>query len=109
MGLLTPSGITITPQRDTGSNGNPNWVNQTPIDNAVFALEAPSEIASEAGTVYTQSGSVFVPRGSDLQDGDRIPHLSKRFRVIGDALWDMNQPFTGSDFGYVEYKIRMGG
>jgi hypothetical protein len=107
--IMTPSGITITPQRDTGSNGNPHWVDQTPIANAVFALNTPVEQAGERGNVYTQTGSVFVPRGSDLQDGDRITHQSKRFRVIGDPQWDMNQPFTGSDFGYVEYTIRMGG
>lgn len=109
MGLLTPTGVTITPQRDTGSGGNPDWVDQTPIPDAVFALEHPAEMTSEHGLVYTQSGSVFVPRGADLRDGDRITYQNKRFGVVGDALWDMDQPFTGSDFGYVEYKIRLGG
>lgn len=107
--MLTPTGVTVIPLRNVGSAENPTWSNITPIDNAVFALQAPSVITNERGYRYLQMGSVFVPRGCDLKDGDRLPYQGKTFGVVGDALWDMNQPFTGDDLGYVEYTIRMGG
>lgn len=113
MGLLTPVGVTITPQRSTTVFGEDTWVAITPISNAVFVLSTPSasvgNIGSTKDRLYAQGGSLFVPRGSDLKDGDRVTFQGKTFGVVGDAQWDMDHPFTGDDFGYVEYAIRLGG
>lgn len=101
------SGVTITPQRPTSDGlGNLSWTNLDAIANAVFALEGPN---SDSDSVYAQSGSLFVPRGSDLVNGDRITYQGRTFVVVGEPLWDMNHPMTGEDFGYVEVRIQWGG
>lgn len=107
--MLTPAGVTISPQRPTDNFGEPAWTPLAHITNAVVALNSPAAVVSESGKAYTQDGSVFVPRGSDLASGDRFTHQGKTYGVVGDAQWDMNHPFTGDDFGYVEYSIRLGG
>src|SRR6184192_2799549 len=108
MSVLGPiAGVSITPQRPVSDGlGNLSWTDLTPIANAVFALGAPS---SSADSVYSQTGSVFVPRGSDLTNGDRIVYQGRPFVVIGVPLWDMNHPMTGEDFEWVEIQIGYGG
>jgi hypothetical protein len=108
--VLKPTGVTITPQRPTeGDFGESDWDDLTPIENVVVVTNSPSAAAGEAGKVYSQDGSLFVPRGSDLRNGDRFPYQGKAFGVVGDAQWDMNHPFSNSNLGYVEYTIRLGG
>lgn len=108
--MLKPVGVTITPQRVTESEfGETQWADLNSIDNAVIALSTAAPVGSEVGKVYTQSGALFVPRGSDLRNGDRFTYQGKTFGVVGDAQWDMNQPFANSSLGYVEYAIRLGG
>lgn len=106
--LLGPIfGVPITPQRPVSDGlGNLSWVNRAPIANAVFALDAPS---SNEDSVYSQGGSLFVPRGSDIANGDRISYQGRDFVAVGPPQWDMNHPFTGEDFGYVEVRIEWGG
>lgn len=107
--LLGPVvGVTITPQRPTFDGlGNPTYAAIGQITNAVFALDAPS--ADDDSSLYTQSGELFVPRGSDLRNGDHVTYQGRTFGVVGEAQWDMDHPFTGEDFGYVAYTIRYGG
>lgn len=107
--MLTPTGVTVVPERYVEEFGEPTWSNLPVIDNAVFALDAPTSIDDDGGRPYRQLGSVFVPRGSDLKDGDRVAYQNKQWRIVGDAQWDMDHPFTGDDFGYVEYRIQLGG
>jgi len=108
MSLLGPIlGETIVPQRPTSDGlGNLSWTNLTAIAGAVFAIDSPS--ATE-DSVYTQGGSLFVPRGSDITNGDRVTYQGRNFVVIGVPQWDMDHPFTGEDFGYVEVRIAWGG
>lgn len=120
MGLLNPTGPTVTPQRKTEDFGEGDWTDLTPIDNVLFAFNTPSMIA-DSGSAYTQAASLFVPRGCDLKDGDRVPYkpgtgagdsvdktnVSRWYLVDGDAMFDMDQPFTNSDFGYVEYALSL--
>uniref|UniRef100_A0AAU8GPZ8 Head-to-tail stopper n=1 Tax=Mycobacterium phage Farewell TaxID=3158893 RepID=A0AAU8GPZ8_9CAUD len=106
--LLNPvDGVTIHPQRRTTDFGETNWTDLDPIELAIPQLDEARPNTNGEG--YTQSGTLFVPRGSDLQDGDRFRFQKKTFGVIGDAMWDMNHPLTGDDFGYVYYAIQLGG
>ncbi|MBX9920005.1 MAG: hypothetical protein K2Y33_09305 [Mycolicibacterium frederiksbergense] len=107
--LLNPAGETITPQRYTEVFGESDWVDLSAISNVVIALDAPSADGQAAGKSYMQTGSLFAPRGSDLKDRDRFTYQDKTFGVVGDARWNQNHPFTGANFGYVEYAIRLGG
>jgi hypothetical protein len=106
--LLTPLfGENIVPQRPTSDGlGNLSWTDLTAIPDAVFALDSAS--ATE-DSVYSQGGSLFVPRGSDITNGDRVTYQGRYFVVVGVPMWDMNHPMTGEDFGYVEVRIHWGG
>jgi hypothetical protein len=100
-------GVTLTPQRPTSDGlGNLSWADLAAIANAVFALDAPSMTDD---SVYTQAGSLFVPRGSDITNGDRVPYQGRNFVVVGVPMWDMNHPLTNDDFGYLEVRIQWGG
>lgn len=108
--MLTPNGVTITPQRlSQGDFGESQWTDLIPIHHAVVALNAPTAAAGDAGKVYTQEGSLFVPRGSDIRNGDRFPYQGKTFGIVGDSQWEMDHPFSNNSLGYVEYTIRLGG
>lgn len=110
--MLIRAGKTITPQRSTTEFGESSWADMDPIPNAVVVMATPSSTqsgAADGGKVYMQTGSVFVPRGSDLRDGDRFTYQDKTFGVVGDAQWDTDHPFSGRNLGVVEYAIRLGG
>jgi hypothetical protein len=112
-------GVTITPQRPTSDGlGNLTFTGEPgggpalpPIENAVFMLEPAGGGINRmtATSVYPETGILFVPRGSDLRNGDRVPFGSRNFVVVGEPLWDMNHPMTDEDFGYVEVRIQWGG
>lgn len=84
-----------------------------PLDNipAVVVLEAPSAGPQSMGaqtddiTAFTQSGQVFVPRGSDLRAGDRFTYQGRKYFLVGARNWDINHPMTGYDFGWMTFNI----
>jgi len=102
-------GVAVTPQRAVSDFGESDWTDLPEIEDVVFVLDAPVAVTTESGARYTQDGSVFVPRGSDLRHGDRIPYQGTVYSVVGNVRWDMDHPLTRADFGYVEYAIRRGG
>lgn len=52
------------------------------------------------------TGQVFVKRGTDLKDKDRLKRANgDEYRVIGNASWDQLQPQTGHDFGYMVFQV----
>lgn len=100
-------GVTITPQRPTSDGlSNLTFADLDAIPNAVFALDAPN---ADGDSIYSQGGSLFVPRGSDIKNGDRINYGGRSFVAIGVPQWDMNHPLTNEDFGYMEVRIEWGG
>lgn len=86
--LLTPKGATIQPQRSEVDFGEDNWADLDPIENAVVV--APD---------------LFVPRGSDLKDGDKFVYQGTTYWVRGQRKWDMDHPLTGDDLGYMQFDI----
>jgi hypothetical protein len=112
MVLLGPvTGVTITPQRPTSDGlGNLTFADLDDIENAVFAVEpAVGGSRLHPDSVYRQSAQLFVPRGSDIRNGDRVTYQGRNWVVIGELLWDMDHPMTGEDFGYVEVPLMWGG
>lgn len=112
--MLSFTGVAITPERRVTDFGEGDWAPITAIANAVVVLDTPSASAQAVGSAdpgkpYVQGGSLFVPRGSDLKDGDRIRYQGKTFGIVGDAQWDQNHAFSGQDLGVVEYTLRLGG
>lgn len=106
---MKPIGITITPERDHGENGNPNWQPLNSIPHCVIDMNRPVADDERSSRRSTQAGSLFAPRGCGLKDGDRFTYQNVTFGIVGNALWDMDHPLSGDDFGYVEYVIRKGG
>lgn len=101
-------GVSIIPQRPMSDGlGNLDWTDLAQIDNAVFALSAPSGHPTTEST-FSQIGQLFVPQGSDLLNGDRVPYFGRNFAVIGEPMWDFSHPFTNEDFGYLEVQIAWG-
>lgn len=86
--LLNPTGATIAPKRADTDFGENQWSNLEAIANAVVV---PPQL--------------FVPRGSDLKDGDQFSYQDTTYWVRGQRKWDMDHPLTGDDLGYVEFEI----
>lgn len=112
--MRVKEGVTITPQRSNPDFGEDSWSDLSPIEKAVFDLDKPSATTQsvrdgDGGKPYMQAGSLFVPRGSDLKDGDRVTYQGKTYGVVGDRQWDQNHPSTQHDFGYMEFGLRLGG
>lgn len=102
-----PFALDVVPQRDTGSGGNPEWTN-LPATRMVLSLNAPNLVDGK-GTRYTQTGTAFIPRGYDLNHGDRLPHHDRYYTVVGPPRGDHDHVFTGEDFGWVAFMVSGGG
>lgn len=108
MPVLDPQfAITAVPQRDNGIDGKVDWAN-LPETKMVLSLDAPTPVDGK-GARYRQNGTVFIPRGYDLQSGDRLPHRSRFYTVVGEPRGDYDHAFTGEDFGWVQYTVTGGG
>lgn len=103
MGLLNPNYAPPVPfQRPTeDDDGNTTWADLGEIT-AVVALVGPG-LESSSGTVYAQSGSVFVPRGVDLKIGDRFTWNGVFYMLAGGPGYDQVHPFTGDDMGWMSF------
>lgn len=85
------------------ADGNAVW---TPLADYQAAVDFSGPgIESGSGRQDAQSGTVFVPRGSDLEIGDRFTWGTGKFMLSGGPNGDMDHPMTGDDFGWVSYSI----
>lgn len=108
MPVLDPQfAVPVTPSRDFGADGNPDWQDLAPTK-LVMSLGAPRLIEGK-GSRYTQSGTAFLPRGYDIQHGDRIPYDGANYTVVGKARGNQDHPITGDDFGWVQCTVTGGG
>lgn len=103
--------------------GNHDWqpatgiVNQFPragrpigtLDHCVPVVDAPLAQTLARSTQSTQSGSIFVPRGSGVTDNMRFFYHGTWYGIVGDERWDYEHALTGEDYGYVEFSVRKGG
>ena len=80
-------------------DGNITWQELGDIP-AVVAFAAPStEIGS--GPRYTQSGRVFVPRGTDIEAGDRFGYQGYSYTVMAVVHGDRRHPISGRELGWM--------
>lgn len=102
MALINPAAtVSITPQRPTEVFGEETFTDLEPID-AVVSLNAPTHGVNGR---FTQDGTLFVPRGSDVKAADKFTYQGHEFRVVGWPRADQDHPVTGDDFGWVQYVI----
>jgi hypothetical protein len=80
---------------------------------ALVELSAPAAgpalegVQTEDVTSFTETGTLFVPRGSDVRAGDRFTYQSRRYLVMGAKNWDLDHPLTGDDFGWMTFAIQV--
>jgi hypothetical protein len=80
---------------------------------ALVELDAPAMGPASLGvqtndiTKFTQTGTLFVPRGAGTQAGDRVTYQGRKFLIMGAQNWDMNHPMTGDDFGWMTFAIEI--
>lgn len=79
------------------------------LDHCVPVVDAPLAQTLARATVSTQSGSIFVPRGSGVTDSMRFFYHGTWYGIVGDERWDYEHALTGEDYGYVEFTVRKGG
>lgn len=101
-----PFALDITPERNVGADGNNDW-QALAETRMVVSLGAPNPVDGK-GSRYSQSGTVFVPRGYDLKHGDRIPYDGAHYAVIGKPRGTTDHAITGDEF-WAAYTITGGG
>lgn len=69
------------------------------------AESAKSSSVLSQRSAYQIAGIVFTPRGAGVKEGDRFTYNEVEYALVGPALGDQDQPFTGDDFGWVEHAI----
>lgn len=116
--LLNPQFLTtVVPQRPTDDGmGNVTWSGDQGGAPALPAIQAviwaggqagshSVRLAADRGPQWTAFAQLFVPRGTDIQSGDRITYQGLVYVVSGVASGDQLQPFTGNDFGWMVFNV----
>lgn len=108
MAVINPAfTVTITLRRPTTEDfGEESFTTLPPVQ-AVLSLSPPIHAGPGLAVTsrFTVSGTVFVPRGSDVASNDTFVYKGHTFRVTGWPRGDQQQAFTGDDFGWVSYLI----
>ena len=65
-----------------------------------------SDASGFKGEANNFTAQLFVPRGTDLANRDRIKRGNgDQYRIIGNAAWDQPHPMTGHDFGWTVFQM----
>lgn len=105
MGLMNPAYAPTVPfERPTeDADGNTTW---TTLGNTPAVVELLGEgLESPRGRERGQSGTAYMPRGSDLKIGDRFTWRGLHYMLIGGPNGDQDHVFTGDDFGWVSFNF----
>jgi hypothetical protein len=72
-------------------------------------LNPPQKVTLDTGgEIFTQTGWLYVYRGTDIQDGDRVSLPEGDFYVRGPKGLDHVHPMNGHDFGVMRLAIERG-
>lgn len=94
MSVINPAFTTaIAAQRPTVDFGE-----ETFTDLPMFQAVISTAVSSKEATL-------FCPRGTDLEGGDRFTYQGRQWRVAGWKSGDCDHPVTGDDFGWMAYRI----
>lgn len=107
MAIALTDFLTLTPTRAVDDANNEREP-IAPID-CVPVLNEPQPVLNERGKRFTQTGDLYVRKGSDLKPGDEITLPEGVFGVVGKPQFDQLHPMNSHDFGWVVYAIRKGG
>lgn len=72
-------------------------------------LNTPVQVRTDAGgNSYTQTGRLYVYRGEDIRDGDKVTLPEGDFVVVGPPENDYLNPLDGTNFGVKRLNIERG-
>lgn len=95
MGLNVINAPPLPFQRPTEDpDGNVTWTPTSSIA-AVVSFNSPGH-----------SGRVFVPRGSDVQAGDRFGYQGFSYTVLAVVHGDGRHPISGRDLGWMVFTFQ---
>lgn len=98
------------PTASSWEDSNADWPTVGAPIRVAYLLDKPVAVQSSNGKVYTQSGQLYVYRGTDVRDGDRIVLPEGDFGVVGPKQLDYVHPMdSGHDFGVMRLQIQRGG
>lgn len=76
------------------------------IPRCAYAVDSVVEDVERRETTV-ETGTLFVPRGTDVVSTDKLVAPSgRRYDATSDLQWDMAHPMTGRDFGYAAVRVR---
>jgi hypothetical protein len=72
-------------------------------------VAGPSSMGVQTNDVtsFTQSGTLFVPRGTAVVAGDRVAYQSRKYLLMGAPNWDLDHPLTFWDFGWMTFLLQI--
>jgi hypothetical protein len=111
MPLLNPQfTTTVVPQRPTDDGmGNTVWADLPAVQAVIWAgghaAARSVRLSTDRGPQWTAFAQVFLPRGSDVKSGDRIPYQGVFYVLSGVTSGDEVHPFTGNDFGWMVFNV----
>lgn len=105
--LDVPYSVDVPLRRPAVKFGDKTWPdNPTATVSLARSLDAPVRVGD--GDATTQTGRIYVERGTDVQDGDKVTLPEGDFLVTGGPQLDKEHEMTGDDFGWVRYSIERG-
>ena len=109
------------PNYDGRGNRNPQTYSLQAVVSLQPAMSRP-RLGEGQENRFLQDAAIYIPRGTagpdnpfngaptlGLQAGDEITYNSEKFTIAGDARGDQEHPFTGSDFGWMGFRMQGAG
>lgn len=111
--IQVPFGETFTILRgDRDRTGDRAYTDVGIVERCVFWQNVPVEpggaYPATARDSATLTGTLAVPKGTDIRQADRARREStgEVYAVLGPAQWDHLHPMTGWDTGYKTYTVK---
>lgn len=104
MGLIQAPYAPLLPFRRPTEDADGNVPSFTDLGSYAAAVQFTGQgDVTGSGRARGEVGLINIPRGSDIEVGDQFQWTNgKQYSITGGPRGDMDQIFTGDDFGWVE-------
>lgn len=103
-------GVDVPVRRPVDDFGETSYpTSPTATVRVAYKLNKPVRVRTDAGgNSYTQDGLLYVYRGADVRNGDKVSLPEGDFVVFGPPENDFPHPLDGTDFGVKRLNIERG-
>lgn len=110
MELSLEHGIDVPMRRPVPNFGDPVYPElPTATIRVAYSLGRPQRDTADAGGMkWSQTGRLYVYRGTDITDGDKVTLPEGDYVVTGPAQNDMLNPLDGNNFGVKRFEMVRG-